>query len=308
LEKDAMKRVTVAGSGVLGAQIAFQCAYRGFNVSVYDTSSDALAKLPQKWRQLADVYQREVGATAEHTESASARLLSTDNLEVALRDSDILIEAIPEDLGIKKDFYRRATQVAPAKTIFATNSSTLRPSVLAAATDRPERFLALHFASNLWRRNVAELMRHEGTDPAVFDTVARFAEAIGMVPLLIRKEHPGYVINSLLLPWLMAAMSLAVEKIADPQDIDRAWMISTGAPLGPFAILDTIGLRTPMQILSARSQQGDQTALRQSDWLDREYLQRNRLGVETGEGFYSYPNPEFGKPGFLRPRSAAPEP
>lgn len=300
-----MHSVAVAGSGVLGAQIAFQCAYRGFNVSVYDFSSEALAKLPKKWRQLADIYQREVGATAEAAQSAIARLLSTDDLEVALRDADILIEAIPEDVEIKKDFFRRATQMAPAKTIFATNSSTLLPSVLATATDRPERFLALHFANNIWRQNVAEVMRHDGTDPAVFDTVARFAEGIGMVPVLIRKEQSGYILNSLLVPWLIAAMSLAVEEIADPQDVDRTWMIATGAPMGPFAILDIIGLRTPMQVLGARAQQGDETALRQSEWLDREYLKRNRLGVETGEGFYSYPNPEFSKPGFLRPRLAA---
>jgi 3-hydroxybutyryl-CoA dehydrogenase len=305
LEKDAMNRVAVAGSGVLGAQIAFQCAYRGFNVCVYDVSSDALAKLPKKWRQLAGIYQREVGATAEDTQSTIARLLSTDDLEVALRDADILIEAIPEDVEIKKEFFRRATQMAPVKTIFATNSSTLLPSVLATATDRPERFLALHFANNIWRQNVAEVMRHDGTDPAVFDTVARFAEGIGMVPVLIRKEQPGYIINSLLVPWLMAAMSLAVEEIADPHDVDRTWMIATGAPMGPFAILDIIGLRTPMQILGARAQQGDETALRRSEWLDREYLKRNRLGVETGEGFYSYPDPEFGKPRFLLPRSAA---
>jgi 3-hydroxyacyl-CoA dehydrogenase len=110
-----MLSVAVAGSGVLGAQIAFQCAYRGFNVSVYDFSSEALAKLPNKWRQLADIYQREVGATAEAAQSAIARLLSTDDLEVALRDADILIEAIPEDVEIKKDFFRRATQMAPAK-------------------------------------------------------------------------------------------------------------------------------------------------------------------------------------------------
>jgi 3-hydroxybutyryl-CoA dehydrogenase len=195
--------------------------------------------------------------------------------------------------------------MAPAKTIFATNSSTLLPSVLATATDRPERFLALHFANNIWRQNVAEVMRHDGTDPAVFDTVVRFAEGIGMVPVLIRKEQSGYIMNSLLVPWLIAAMSLAVEEIADPQDVDRTWMIATGAPMGPFAILDIIGLRTPMQVLGARAREGDETALRQSEWLDREYLKRNRLGVETGEGFYSYPNPEFSKPGFLRPRLAA---
>jgi 3-hydroxybutyryl-CoA dehydrogenase len=215
-----MHCVAVAGSGVLGAQIAFQCAYRGFNVCVYDVSSDALAKLPKKWRQLSGIYQREVGATAEDTQSTIARLLSTDDLEVALRDADILIEAIPEDAEIKKEFFRRATQMAPVKTIFATNSSTLLPSVLATATDRPERFLALHFANNIWRQNVAEVMGHDGTDPAVFDTVARFAEGIGMVPVLIRKEQSGYILNSLLVPWLIAAMSLAVQEIADPQDVE----------------------------------------------------------------------------------------
>jgi 3-hydroxyacyl-CoA dehydrogenase len=100
------------------------------------------------------------------------------------------------------------------------------------------------------------------------------------------KERCLLLLNSLLVPWLIAAMSLAVQEIADPQDVDRTWMIATGASMGPFAILDVIGLRTPMQILGARAQQGDETALRQSEWLDREYVKRNRLGVETGEGFY----------------------
>jgi 3-hydroxyacyl-CoA dehydrogenase len=123
LEKNAMHSVAVAGSGVLGAQIAFQCAYRGFNVCVYDVSSVALAKLPEKWRQLAGIYQREVGATAEDTQSAIARLLSTDNLEVALREVDILIEAIPENLEIKKDFYRHQFLHPPAERVGRRNRS-----------------------------------------------------------------------------------------------------------------------------------------------------------------------------------------
>jgi 3-hydroxyacyl-CoA dehydrogenase len=99
-------------------------------------------------------------------------------------------------------------------------------------------------------------------------------------------------------------MALAVEEIADPKDVDRTWMIATGAPIGPFAILDIIGLRTPLHVLDARAQQGDEAAFRQREWLGREYLRHNRLGVETGEGFYSHPDPEFAKPGFLRYRSA----
>jgi 3-hydroxybutyryl-CoA dehydrogenase len=164
-----------------------------------------------------------------------------------------VIEAVPQNVAVKRSFYEALSVVAPKTTIFATNSSTLRPSLLAQFTDRPERFLALHFASRIWRNNIAEVMRHSGTDDKTFDSVIAFAERIGMAPIALNKEQPGYVINTLLIPWLR----LVVKGAASPHDVDRAWMIAGGGNVGPFAVLDLVGLRTPLHVLTAAAEAGD---------------------------------------------------
>jgi 3-hydroxyacyl-CoA dehydrogenase len=180
-----------------------------------------------------------------------------------------VIEAVPESVTVKRRFYETLSIVAPKTTIFATNSSTLLPSALAQFTDRPERFLALHFASRVWRNNIAEVMRHSGTDDRTFDSVIAFAERIGMVPIALHKEQAGYVLNTLLIPW----------------------------------VLDLVGLRTPLQILTAAAEAGDAAAAEEAEWLRREYIDRNKLGIETGEGFYKYPNPAYRRADFVQPRA-----
>jgi 3-hydroxyacyl-CoA dehydrogenase len=148
-----------------------------------------------------------------------------------------VIEAIPEVVQIKTDFYKELGKVAPKKTIFATNSSALLPSQFAEATGRPDKFLALHFANSVWKNTTAEVMKHPGTDEIVFRDVIEFAKAIGMVALPLQKEQPGYILNSLLIPLLEAAQMLLLKEVADVETIDKTWMIATGAPEGPFAIL-----------------------------------------------------------------------
>ncbi|GAE48099.1 3-hydroxybutyryl-CoA dehydrogenase [Mesobacillus boroniphilus JCM 21738] len=128
--------------------------------------------------------------------------------------------------------------------MFATNTSTLLPSQFADATGRPEKFLALHFANEIWKNNTAEVMMHPGTDKEVFNDLLEFAKAIGMVALPLYKEQPGYILNSLLVPFLEAGQMLLMKEVADPETIDKTWMIATGAPKGPFAILDIVGITT----------------------------------------------------------------
>jgi 3-hydroxyacyl-CoA dehydrogenase len=298
-----MDQVTVAGSGVLGSQIAFQCAYKGCDVRVYDIDPAAVARLPQKWRELGAAYRKDLNADDAAVTAAVGRLRAGSDLSEAVQGADLVIEAVPESVTVKRRFYEALSIVAPKTTIFATNSSTLLPSQLAQFTDRPERFLALHFASRLWRNNIAEVMRHSETDDRTFDRVIAFAERIGMVPIALHKEHPGYVINTLLIPWVRAGISLAVKGVASPYDVDRTWMIAGGGDTGPFAVLDLVGLRTPLQILTAAAEAGDATAREEAEWLRREYIDQNKLGIETGEGFYKYPNPAYRRADFLQPRA-----
>jgi 3-hydroxybutyryl-CoA dehydrogenase len=169
--------------------------------------------------------------------------------------------------------------------VFATNSSTLLPSQLSAATGRPDRFLALHFANHIWRQNTAEVMGSPETDPAVFDRVLAFATEIGMVPIPVRKEQPGYVLNSLLVPLLGAAAQLVLRGVAEPETVDATWRIGTGAPMGPFQIIDVVGLRTVHAISSASDDEGAQLW---AAYLQEHYLDHGKFGVESGEGFYRY--------------------
>lgn len=281
-----MQHLTVLGTGVLGSQIIFQSAYMGKDVVAYDINDEILTKLPERWEYLKAAYRRDIAdATDEKLDAAVARIRATADLADAMKDADIVIEAVPERLDIKQQTWEAVAAVAPAHTIFATNSSTLLPSDIAPFTGRPEKFLALHFANEVWKFNVGEVMGHEGTDPAAFEAVAEFAEEIGMVPVRIHKEQPGYVLNSLLVPFLSAASELFVKGVATPEDIDSTWRIATGAPSGPFQIFDVVGMMTPYYL----NVNSDDPIKREfAEIIKRDYIDKGYLGKGAGRGFYEY--------------------
>ena len=282
----SIKTLTVLGTGVLGSQIAFQAAFHGFAVTAYDVDEDALAKARDRFTRLAGIYRAQVaGASEGKTEAALANLRLTADLGDAVVDADLVIEAVPELLELKRDVYRKLAELAPAKAIFATNSSTLLPSDLKDFTGRPDRFLALHYANNIWAQNIAEVMGTAETDPAVYAAVVDFARNSGLEPIEIKKEKAGYVLNSLLVPLLNAAAGLLLQGVADPHTIDKTWRISTGAPSGPFQIYDVVGLTTAYNIASA-SRDADSQAFAQ--YLKEHYIDQGKLGVASGEGFYKY--------------------
>lgn len=279
--------VTVLGAGVLGSQIAFQTAAHGVPVVLYDISEDAVAVGRRRLAAIVEQYLGDLGEDHRATaDAAVARITFETDLAAAVAQAGLVIEAVPEQVDLKRDVYRRLAEVAPADTVFATNSSTLLPSAIADATGRPDRFLALHFANHVWRQNTAEVMGTEQTDPAVYERVATFAEEIGMVPIRLHKEQPGYVLNSLLVPLLDAASKLVLHGVADPETVDTTWRVGTGAPVGPFQIFDVVGLRTAYAIASA-SPEADSRAW--AEHLKTHYLDQGKFGVESGEGFYRYP-------------------
>ncbi|NKZ10494.1 3-hydroxyacyl-CoA dehydrogenase [Mycolicibacterium septicum DSM 44393] len=282
---DSIKTVTVLGTGVLGSQIAFQSAFKGFTVTAYDINDKVLEAAKDRFAKLAETYANEVpDARDGKAQEALNRLTLTSDLAAAVADADLVIEAIPEILDLKRETYQKLGELAPAKTIFATNSSTLLPSDLKDSTGRPAKFLALHFANRVWQFNTAEIMGTTDTDPAVFAEVVEFAKAIGMVPIELHKEKAGYVLNSLLVPFLNAAAELAAGGYADPSAVDDTWRIATGAPVGPFQIYDIIGLTTPYNIMA----NGDAEAQKLAAWLKENYIDKGKLGLATGEGFYKY--------------------
>lgn len=295
------KNVNVAGSGVLGYQIAFQTAFHGFNVTVYDINDEVLEKAKAKFDILAASFKQDLNATDAQIEATKANLHYSSSLAEAVKDADLVIEAVPENPQIKIGFYEQLSKVAPEKTDFATNSSTMLPSQFAAYTGRPAKFVALHFANDIWKHNTAEIMGHPGTDPKVFDNVVAFAKAIGMVALPLHKEQPGYIVNSLLVPLLSAATNLLVNEVADVQTIDKTWMVATGAPLGPFGILDVVGITTAYNINKmAANATKDPLKIKTVEYFKENFIDKNKLGIVTGEGFYKYPNPAYKDKDFLK--------
>jgi 3-hydroxybutyryl-CoA dehydrogenase len=269
-------------------------------VIVYDPIPAGLEKGQALHREYAEHFIEQRGASRDQIGQTFARLTYTSDLAAAVRDADLISESVPESMSIKESFWREASRHAPARTVFTTNTSTLLPSALAGFVDRPKDFLALHFAIGVWESNIGEVMGHAGTDTAVFERLLKFAEEIGLVPIPIRKEQSGYIVNSLLVPWCTAALELLVSGVSDFQSIDRTWMITLRTGIGPFGMMDRMGLGVVYHVakLVAETTPNNQ-ALESARYLDEHFIQKNLLGVASGEGFYRYPAPAYAERGFI---------
>lgn len=295
-----IKNLTVAGSGVLGSQIAFQSAFSGLSVSVYDISDEAIEAGKKRMEGWKVRYVEDEYGTQQQVDEAFNRLTFHTDLGAAVADADLLIEAIPEKVEIKQEFFQKVSDLAPEKTIFASNSSSLLPSQIVGSVKRPTKYLHIHFANEIWKRNIAEIMKHEGTSDEVFDTAIAFAKDIHMVPIPIHKEKAGYVLNSLLIPFMVAGLALAEDGIAQPKMIDKTWMLTAGSNVGPFVFLDMIGPNTPYNIFDLMGKHGDTEAAKAASWIKKNFLDKNIFGAQSGQGVYQYPNPEFLDPNFLK--------
>lgn len=309
-----IKNVVVAGGGVLGSQIAFQSAYKGFNVKVWLRSEGSIERAKPKFERWKNVYlqtleamktnpaayargladspelsDEQIEALKAQVEKAAESIVLTTSYDEAFGDADLVIEAIAEEPKQKIELYTEMQKHLPERTIVCTNSSTMLPSQFAEYTGRPEKYLALHFANEIWKNNTAEVMGHPGTDPAAYEQVAEFAGKIGMIPLRLKKEQPGYILNSMLVPFLTAAESLLANGVADPETIDKTWMLATGAPVGPFRILDIVGLVTAYNIVVMNPQASDpETTPGKIAATLKKYIDEGKTGVNAGEGFYKY--------------------
>ncbi|WP_395318406.1 3-hydroxyacyl-CoA dehydrogenase [Fructilactobacillus frigidiflavus] len=290
------KKVTVVGGGTLGSQIAYMSAFHGKDVTIWGRKDSSLDHAKERIGRWAQAVKEDLDATKAQLDAATNHLTYTTDLAKALKGADLVIEALPENIETKKDFYAKFAKLADPKTIVATNTSTLLPSQFADDTGRPDKFLAYHFANEIWKNNTAEIMSQSKTDkdlPAMF---VKYSREIGMVPLLVNKEQPGYILNSLLVPFLTAGIQLWVKGISDPRTIDKTWMIATGSPMGPFGFVDMIGLRTVYEINKMTE---DSTSQKAAELL-KKMIDKGEIGVEAGKGFYTYPNPEYKKVDFLK--------
>jgi 3-hydroxyacyl-CoA dehydrogenase len=295
-----INKVLIAGSGTMGQQISFQCAFSGFSTVVYDVSEASLETCKKEHQSFAAEFVANRGASPEQAADTLARLTYSSNLPEAVSDVDLVNESISEDLAIKKSFYVELNKHCSEETIFTTNTSTLLPSEISASTGRPEKFLALHFAFPVWDTRLGDVMKTPETDDAIFERIVRFAAEIGMVPICLHKEQAGYLLNTILVPWLTAAQSLLTNEVSSAADVDKAWMLSSRMDRGPFAVMDMVGLETIYNVFHHQGEVAqDEQVRRNAQYIKTHFLDQDKLGVKTGEGYYQYPNPAFEGEDFL---------
>ncbi len=316
------KKVVIAGGGVLGTQIGLICAYHGFDTTFWLRSESSIGRTTPKIERYSALMLEDLakakalignpiggmlyprglirswqGITAEAIDALIAegkknfaeKVHIELDLKKALSGAYLVIESMTEDPKAKIGMYEAMRDLLDEDTILCTNSSTLLPSMFAEYTGRPEKYCALHFANSIWKNNTGEVMGHPGTDPEIYNAVVKFAAEIGMVPLQLHKEQPGYILNSMLVPFLSAAQGLWAKGVADPETIDLTWRLATSAPAGPFQILDIVGLETAYninQMKPAAQQEG--TLENTIGKLLKEKIDRGETGINAGKGFYDY--------------------
>lgn len=303
MQVEDIKKVLIIGAGTMGHQIGFICAANGYEVTVYDVFPEMLAESQKRTAQLSKRLTERGMIKPEEGEAGLKRMNFTDNSREAGHDADLVSESIPEDPKLKGDIFSRFDQICPQKTIFTTNTSSLLPSMFAPATGRPERFLALHF-HDVTLTKIVDVMPHARTKPEIVEIVANFAKKIGQIPIVMQNEQSGYLFNNMLMALLDSALTLASKKIAPICDIDRSWMGIMHSPTGPFGIMDSIGLDTVLKVVSYWAEKRDDEKARKNAAFVKSYVDKGRLGVKSGQGFYSYPDPDFVHVDFVKGKPA----
>lgn len=298
-----VRTLLVIGSGTLGGQIALQSAMYGFEINLYDISSEALEKGLQLIRGYLDEMIAQGALSQAQAAAALERIHPTTDPQTGATGVDLVSESVPEDPQLKGKVFAQFNALCPPHTIFTTNTSTLVPSMYAEATGRPDRFAAMHFHGLVWISNVVDIMPHPGTSVETLDLLEAFAHRIGQIPIRLNKENHSYVFNNMLNAVLRTANSMAARQVTSIENIDRAWMGVMKMPVGPFGIMDSVGLETVWDInqyWATRLNDSELQAI--ADFL-KPYVDRGWLGVKTGHGFYTYPAPQYSQPGFIDGKS-----
>ena len=293
----AIEKIGVVGCGLMGSGIAQTAAQAGLQVTVREVSTELIDKgFTNIDKNLARLVQRGT-LTAAQRDAARNRLRGTTKLD-DLAGCDLIIEAITEQLAPKKELFRALDAVCPAQTIYASNTSSLSITEMAVATRRPERFVGLHFFNPVPIMRLAEVIRTIATDPKVYEEVAAFAGRLGKTAVRT-SDRTGFVVNRLLVPYLLDAVRALEEGVATIPDIDQAMKLGCGHPMGPLTLLDFVGLDTTYYIANIMFEEFKERRFAPPPLLKR-MVMAGWNGRKSGRGFYEYSDPENPKPMALR--------
>jgi enoyl-CoA hydratase / 3-hydroxyacyl-CoA dehydrogenase len=302
---DEIKKVVFIGGGTLGSFNSLVAATAGYQVTVYDNSTEALAALPGRHQAWGEILMEKWLMPREKINAGLNRLRMTNDPVEAAADADLLSESVFERLELKRQTHHLFDELCPPKTIMTTNTSTLLLSDIESAVKRGDRFAAMHFHQP---GILADLVAGPRTSPETIDLLKRYIKSIGMTYVLLKKERAGYLHNAMYVAFLATGLMLKVVGGLDIEEIDRSWMISQKAVGGPFGSMDHVGFNVIVDVFEGQDDPEDPAREYKAAAVDffRPYLQRGELGQKTGKGFYSYPDPAFSKPEFIEGKTENP--
>jgi len=293
-----LMQVCIYGSGYLGSQIALQCAASGFQVNLFDIFKDSLQQSRKSVGWYIDQWVLEGKLKARERRSIIERMLWTSSASRATATVGIVIEAVAERLDVKREVFKNLDRSCGPGTILATNSSSIRISRIEDATNRPDRVLNMHFYGFPWRNRIVELMGGTKTSDETMGRAREFSVMIGLTPLIVLKESTGFIFNRVWRAVKRECLHLVDEGVATHEDVDRAWMSLYETASGPFGMMDRVGLDVVRDIeMTYYEESGDPRDYPPRLLIDK--IERGELGVKTGRGFYTYPNPSFEEPSWL---------
>jgi 3-hydroxybutyryl-CoA dehydrogenase len=283
-----IKRIAVIGAGQMGSGIAQVAAQSGFSVSLHDVAEEQVKKGLARIEGLLEKGVAKGKWTGEEKEAVLSRIQTTADLQEAVKDADLVIEAVVENMEVKTDLFRRLDQYSPKYAILASNTSSLPITEIAAATSRPESVIGMHFMNPVPVMKLVEVIRGLATSDEVNETVRNLAEKMGKVPVEVN-DFPGFVSNRILMPMINEAIYAVHEGVASPEDVDTVMKLGMNHPMGPLTLADFIGLDTCLYIMETLYEGFGDSKYRPCPLL-RKYVKAGWLGKKSGRGFYQYDN------------------
>ncbi len=278
-------KVGVLGGGLMGSGIAQVCGSAGFTTIVREVSETLCEKARGNIDKTLSRGIERGKVTAEQRTGTLEHLSFVTNV-TALRECDLIIEAVVEDLELKNALWKELDGVCPPHTIFASNTSSLTIAAMAAATSRPDRMLGLHFFNPVPLMKLVEVVRTVTTSGETFDRVFEFAKSVGKEPISA-KDNSGFVVNLLLVPYMLDAINALQANVASIEDIDKGMQLGAGHPMGPFVLLDFVGLDTVYKIAEIMFDEYREKRYAPPPLLKRMVL-AGMYGKKSGKGFYDY--------------------
>jgi 3-hydroxybutyryl-CoA dehydrogenase len=292
-----IRKVALVGTGTLGTQISVLAACFDYEVAVYDVDENQFQRGLQNLRSVLKVAPKKPILDPEEWEKGVDKVKFCVQLEEALQDADLVIEAVPEDLDLKRKVFERLDALAPKGAILATNSSSIPVSKIESATARPELCLNIHFYIPAIGQNMADVMGGTKTTNETIETGKAWVRSIGCIPLSVKKEILGFCFNRIWRAIKRECLYMWAEGFVDFRDIDKAWMVFTGMPQGPFGLMDNVGLDVVYNIEMVYYNESKDPKDHPPEAL-KAMVESKQLGVKTEKGFYSYPDPEYRRPDF----------